>query len=350
MFGVTTPCVQRITAALRADFECLVFHATGIGGRSMEKLVDSGMIAGVIDLTTTEVADMLFGGVLPATDDRFGAIIRTRIPYVGSVGALDMVNFGAAATRARALPRPQVPRAQSAGDADAHHGGGERRIGRWIGERLNQHGRPGALPHPGGRRLALDAPGQPFSRSRKPMRRCSTRSNRRCGRPANRQLIRSAATSTTPISPPPSSPPSARCWAAPASAAEREVDMPRFRRAESLEKFRAMAARGEPIVGGGAGTGLSAKCEEAGGIDLIVIYNSGRYRMAGRGSLAGLMAYGDANAIVVDMASEVLPVVKRTPVLAGVNGTDPFRDMDVFLDEVPPASVSRACRISRRSA
>ena len=95
-----------------------------------------------------------------------------------------------------------------------------------------------------------------------------------------------------------------------------------------------MAARGEPIVGGGAGTGLSAKCEEAGGVDLIVIYNSGRYRMAGRGSMAGLLAYGDANAIVVDMAREVLPVVRRTPVLAGVNGTDPFRRMEVFLDEI----------------
>ena len=109
-------------------------------------------------------------------------------------------------------------------------------------------------------------------------------------------------------------------------------------RAESrsaiLERFRAMMARGEPIIGGGAGTGLSAKCEEAGGIDLIVIYNSGRFRMAGRGSLAGLMPYGDANAIVMDMAAEVLPVVRRTPVLAGVCATDPFRLMDVFLDEV----------------
>jgi predicted TIM-barrel enzyme len=95
-----------------------------------------------------------------------------------------------------------------------------------------------------------------------------------------------------------------------------------------------MAARGEPIVGGGAGTGLSAKCQEAGGIDLIVIYNSGRYRMAGRGSLAGLMPYGDANAVVLEMAAEVLPVVALTPVLAGVNGTDPFRDMDLFLDQL----------------
>jgi predicted TIM-barrel enzyme len=110
--------------------------------------------------------------------------------------------------------------------------------------------------------------------------------------------------------------------------------MPRFARSELLERFRAMIARGEPIVGGGAGTGLSAKCEEAGGIDLIVIYNSGRYRMAGRGSLAGLMPYGDANQIVLEMAADVLPVVKRTPVLAGVNATDPFRTMDNFLDQL----------------
>ena len=110
--------------------------------------------------------------------------------------------------------------------------------------------------------------------------------------------------------------------------------MARFERGELLEKFHDMVARGQPIVGGGAGTGLSAKCEEAGGVDLIVIYNSGRYRMAGRGSLAGLMPYGDANAIVVEMAAEVLPIVTKTPVLAGVNGTDPFRDMDLFLDQL----------------
>src|SRR5436853_7414742 len=100
--------------------------------------------------------------------------------------------------------------------------------------------------------------------------------------------------------------------------------MPRIAREEILSRLRAKIARGQPIVGGGAGTGLSARCEEAGGIDLIVIYNSGRYRMAGRGSLAGLLAYGNANDIVVEMAREVLPVTKKTPVLAGVNGTAPF--------------------------
>lgn len=106
------------------------------------------------------------------------------------------------------------------------------------------------------------------------------------------------------------------------------------KRAQLLKKFHDMIAKGQPIIGGGAGTGLSAKCEESGGIDLIVIYNSGRYRMAGRGSLAGLLAYGNANEIVMDMAKEVLPVVKHTPVLAGVNGTDPFCLFDNFLEQL----------------
>ncbi len=116
--------------------------------------------------------------------------------------------------------------------------------------------------------------------------------------------------------------------------------MARIERRALLEKFAGMVARREPIVGGGAGTGLSAKCEEAGGIDLIVIYNSGRYRMAGRGSLAGILAYGNANDIVLDMAREVLPVVARTPVLAGVNGTDPFCHFDHFLDHLKAIGIS----------
>jgi predicted TIM-barrel enzyme len=110
--------------------------------------------------------------------------------------------------------------------------------------------------------------------------------------------------------------------------------MPRIARSTLLERFRAKIAAGRPLIGGGAGTGLSAKCEEAGGIDLIVIYNSGRYRMAGRGSLAGLLAYGNANEIVMEMADEVLPVVRHTPVLAGVNGTDPFMIPDQFLRQL----------------
>src|SRR6266496_4204728 len=105
-------------------------------------------------------------------------------------------------------------------------------------------------------------------------------------------------------------------------------------RTEALERLRNTVKNGGVIIGAGACTGLSAKCVEAGGVDLIIIYNSGRYRMAGRGSLAGLLPYGDANAIVVEMASEVLPIVKHTPVLAGVCGTDPFRRMDVFLPQL----------------
>jgi predicted TIM-barrel enzyme len=116
--------------------------------------------------------------------------------------------------------------------------------------------------------------------------------------------------------------------------------MPAIARTEILSKFRQMIAEGRPIIGGGAGTGLSAKSEEAGGIDLIVIYNSGRYRMAGRGSAAGLLAYGNANEIVREMAVEVLPVVRHTPVLAGVNGTDPFVLMPQFLAELKAMGIS----------
>jgi uncharacterized protein (UPF0261 family)/ABC-type branched-subunit amino acid transport system ATPase component len=162
MFGVTTPAVQRIAAALRDDFECLVFHATGVGGRSMEKLVDSGLLAGVIDITTTEVCDLLMGGVFPATEDRFGAMIRTRLPYVGSVGALDMVNFGAPETiperyRTRKLHihNPQVTLMRTTAEEND-------RIGRWIGERLNAMDGPVRFFLPEGGVSALDAPGRPF--------------------------------------------------------------------------------------------------------------------------------------------------------------------------------------------
>jgi uncharacterized protein (UPF0261 family)/ABC-type branched-subunit amino acid transport system ATPase component len=162
MFGVTTPCVQQIAAALAGEWECLVFHATGVGGRSMEKLVDSGFIAGAIDITTTEVADLLLGGVLPAVEDRFGAIIRTRTPYVGSVGALDMVNFGApetvpAAHRGRLLHahNPQVTLMRTTMEEND-------RIGRWIGEKLNRMDGPVRFFLPERGVSALDAPGGAF--------------------------------------------------------------------------------------------------------------------------------------------------------------------------------------------
>ena len=138
MFGVTTPCVTAIAETLRDDYDCMVFHATGTGGRTMEKLADSGLLAGVIDITTTEVCDMLFGGVLPATPDRFGAIARTRLPYVGSVGALDMVTFWAPSTipekyssRLFYEHNPNVTLMRTTAEEC-------RRIGEWIGEKLSQ--------------------------------------------------------------------------------------------------------------------------------------------------------------------------------------------------------------------
>jgi uncharacterized protein (UPF0261 family)/ABC-type branched-subunit amino acid transport system ATPase component len=162
MFGVTTAAVQKVAAELKEDFECLVFHATGVGGRSMEKLVDSGQLAGVIDLTTTEVCDLLMGGVFPATDDRFGAIIRSRVPYVGSAGALDMVNFGAPDTiperyrqRKFHVHNPQVTLMRTTPEENE-------RMGRWIGERLNQMDGPVRFFLPEGGVSALDAQGQPF--------------------------------------------------------------------------------------------------------------------------------------------------------------------------------------------
>jgi uncharacterized protein (UPF0261 family)/ABC-type branched-subunit amino acid transport system ATPase component len=162
MFGVTTPCVQQVTAALKGQYDCLVFHATGIGGQSMEKLVDSGLVQGVIDISTTEVCDLLMGGKFPATEDRFGAIIRQRMPYVGSCGALDMVNFGAPDTvpekySGRLLYRhnPQITLMRTTPEENAA-------MGRWIGDKLNQMTAPVRFFLPEGGVSMLDAPGQPF--------------------------------------------------------------------------------------------------------------------------------------------------------------------------------------------
>jgi uncharacterized protein (UPF0261 family) len=162
MFGVTTPCVEQVANALAGDYDCLVFHATGTGGQSLEKLVDSGLIAAVIDVTTTEVCDLLMGGVFSAGEDRLGAIARTGVPYVGSCGALDMVNFGALETvperyRARNLyvHNPQVTLMRTTPDEN-------RRIGAWIGAKLNAcEGEVRFLLPEGGVSL-IDAPGQPF--------------------------------------------------------------------------------------------------------------------------------------------------------------------------------------------
>jgi uncharacterized protein (UPF0261 family) len=162
MFGVTTPAVTKVVELLRADYDCLVFHATGTGGRAMEKLVDSGLLVGVIDVTTTEICDLLFDGVLSAGPDRLGAIARTKIPYVGSVGALDMVNFGGFDSvpekyRNRNLYRhnPQVTLMRTTVEEN-------RTLAEWIAERLNRCEGEVRFLIPEGGVSAIDAPGQPF--------------------------------------------------------------------------------------------------------------------------------------------------------------------------------------------
>ncbi|WP_343714729.1 Tm-1-like ATP-binding domain-containing protein [Inquilinus sp.] len=162
MFGVTTPCVEQVSRAFRDEYDCLVFHATGTGGRSMEKLVESGLIGGVIDITTTEICDLLFGGVLACGEDRFDSIIRTRVPYVASCGALDMINFGAKETvpekflsRNLYVHNPQVTLMRTTVEENVE-------MGRWIGAKLNRMDGPVRFLIPEGGVSLIDAPGQPF--------------------------------------------------------------------------------------------------------------------------------------------------------------------------------------------
>ncbi len=162
MFGVTTSCVQQIEAQLNTNYECLIFHATGMGGRSMEKLADEGELAAVMDITTTEVADKIVGGLFAASDDRFGAVIRTGLPYVGSVGAVDMVNFMARDTvparfegRKFYIHNPQVTLMRTTTEEN-------REIGQWIASRLNEMPGPVRFLLPMGGVSAIDAPGLPF--------------------------------------------------------------------------------------------------------------------------------------------------------------------------------------------
>ena len=212
MFGVTTPCVQQVTKQLTSTHDCLVFHATGVGGQAMEALVDGGKIVGVLDISTTEVCDLLMGGVFPATEDRFGAIIRTRIPYIGSVGALDMVNFGAPETvparyAGRLLYRhnPQITLMRTTPEECT-------RMGRWIGERLNRMEGQVRFFLPEGGVSALDAPGKPFHdlTARAALFAALVETVRQT---ASRQLIRCPTTSMHPSSQPSSSPHSATCMA-----------------------------------------------------------------------------------------------------------------------------------------
>ncbi|CAN6201586.1 unnamed protein product [Urochloa humidicola] len=363
MFGVTTPCVNAVKDRLNKEgYETLVFHATGVGGKAMEELVRCGFIQGVLDVTTTEVADHIVGGIMACDESRFDAIIDNKIPLVLSVGALDMVNFGA---------RDTIPPAFADRKIHVHNEQvslmrttvEENKIfARFIADKINKSSSTVTVCLPQKGISALDASGMPFydpeatSTLLGELNNLIQRTNIRevkllpyhindpefanalvdafltmdvkasTAQPQQDGKIKSSSSEHK-------SSDSCIIWRPP-------VDFPDAK-PETLQKTRSILnklkqhiSEGIPVIGAGAGTGISAKFEEVGGVDLIVVYNSGRFRMAGRGSLAGLLPFADANAIVLEMANEVLPVVKGVPVLAGVCATDPFRRMEYFLKQL----------------
>ncbi|KAL0344263.1 UNVERIFIED_CONTAM: ToMV susceptible protein tm-1(GCR26) [Sesamum angustifolium] len=369
MFGVTTPCVNAVKDRLaREGYETLVFHATGVGGRAMEDLVRGGFIQGILDITTTEVADYVVGGVMACDSSRFDVILEKKIPLVLSIGALDMVNFGPKDT----LPpnfqqrkiyehNEQVTLMRTTVDEN-------RKFAAFIADKLNKSSSKVCVCLPKKGVSALDAPDRAFydrdatgALIEELQRLIETNEDRQvkvfphhindlefanalvdsfleictnligvgsqatCGSTEGTQDKTSApkisSESVISVSYSLSNFPDAN-----------PETLQRTR--EILQLLKYQINKGKPIIGAGAGTGISAKFEEVGGVDLIVLYNSGRFRMAGRGSLAGLLPFADANAVVLDMANEVLPVVKKVPVLAGVCATDPFRRIDFFLKQL----------------
>ncbi|KAF8104505.1 hypothetical protein N665_0171s0013 [Sinapis alba] len=361
MFGVTTPCVNAVQRILtRLGYETLVFHATGVGGRAMESLVKQGFIQGVMDVTTTEVADHVVGGVMACDSSRFDIIIEKGIPLVLSVGALDMVNFGSKdtipshfQTRKIHVHNEQVSLIRTTVEEN-------KEFARFIADKLNKSTSKVRVCLPEKGVSALDAPGMPFwdpeasgTLINELQRLIHANEDRQVSRYSHHindpEFAEALVASFLDICPKTYS----QIKPSSETASTGEPDVPKPERIpytpktfpnakpETLERTQSILGRlrdqiekGIPIIGGGAGTGISAKFEEAGGIDLIVIYNSGRFRMAGRGSLAGLLPFADANAVVLEMANEVLPVVKAVPVLAGVCATDPFRRMDYFLKQL----------------
>ncbi|KAK8694659.1 hypothetical protein V6N13_072206 [Hibiscus sabdariffa] len=371
MFGVTTPCVNVVNERLQKEgYETLIFHATGVGGRTMESLVREGYIQGVLDITTTEVADYVVGGVMACDSSRFDVIIEKKIPLVLSVGALDMVNFG---------PRDSIPSSFQQRKIHVHNAqvslmrttvDENKKFACFIADKINKSSSKVCVCLPEKGVSALDASEKPFYdpeatgtllNELKRLIKINEDSQVKmypyhindpafanilvdsfmeiCSKNTTDSSLPQVATressqdlqkdhdynvnslSSGPPTYSPSNFPDAR-----PETLQRTQGI--------LQQLRDQISKGLPIVGAGAGTGISAKFEEAGGVDLIVLYNSGRFRMAGRGSLAGLLPFADANAIVLEMANEVLPVVKTVPVLAGVCGTDPFRQIGYFLKQL----------------
>ncbi|KAE9597857.1 hypothetical protein Lal_00029546 [Lupinus albus] len=376
MFGVTTPCVNSVRDRLHNEgYETLVFHATGVGGKAMENLVREGFIqGGVIDITTTEVADYIVGGVMACDNSRFDAIVEKKVPLVLSVGALDMVNFGAKDTIPQKFQQRNIYEHNKQVSLMRTTADENRKFAEFIANKLNFSSSKFCVCLPEKGISALDAPEKPFydpeatsTLLNELQRLIQTNDDRKVKvYPHHINDIEFANAlvdafleineGTTKDSPHPrvSSSESVEHYhedcvsnaSTIATIVYTPSEFPDARR-ETLEKTQLILQQlkqqidnGIPIIGAGAGTGISAKFEEAGGVDLIVLYNSGRFRMAGRGSLAGLLPFADANAVVLDMANEVLPVVKKVPVLAGVCGTDPFRRMDYFLKQVESTGFS----------
>lgn len=370
MFGVTTPCVTAVKERLNKEgFETLVFHATGVGGRAMEDLVKGGFIQGVLDITTTEVADYVVGGVMACDSSRFVSTLEKKVPFVLSVGALDMVNFGAKGTvpgefqqRKTYEHNEQVTLMRTTIEEN-------KKFASFIADRLNNSSSKICICLPEKGISALDAPGKPFfdpdtthlliEELKKQIKVTEDRQVKILPYHINdpefaNELVDSFLKICNSIKghkhhQAVSKPDedlkidNSGSGVKPQDGGIISYSLSDFPNAEPetlqrtqtiLQQLKNQIKAGKPIIGAGAGTGISAKFEEAGGVDLIVLYNSGRFRMAGRGSLAGLLPFADANAVVLDMANEVLPVVKEVPVLAGVCGTDPFRRMDYFLKQL----------------
>lgn len=369
MFGVTTPCVTALKDILvKEGFETLTFHATGIGGRAMEDLVRGGFIQGVVDVSTTEVADYVVGGVMPCDSSRFEVILEKKIPFVLSVGALDMVNFGAKATIPSEFQQRKIHEHNKQVSLMRTTADENRKFAAFIAEKLNKSSSPICICLPEKGISALDAPDKAFydpeatgiliSEIKKLVKTDMDRqvknfpyhindlefakaladsfleiwrNSQHVGQhQATNELVRGIQADNS----------TSRLNSANGTISYCPSNFPNAK-PETLQRTHSILRRlkdqirmSKPIIGAGAGTGISAKFEEAGGVDLIVLYNSGRFRMAGRGSLAGLLPFADANAVVVDMANEILPVVKNVPVLAGVCATDPFRRMDYFLRQL----------------
>ncbi|BAT75451.1 uncharacterized protein HKW66_Vig0035690 [Vigna angularis] len=375
MFGVTTPCVNAVQDRLHKEgYETLVFHATGVGGRAMENLVREGFIQGVFDITTTEVADYIVGGVMACDSSRFDAIIENKIPLVLSVGALDMVNFGAKDTIPSKFQQRNIYEHNKQVSLMRTTVDENKKFADFIAKKLQTSSSKICVCLPEKGVSALDAPGKPFcdpdatgTLLRELQNLIATNGDRQvkvyphhindlefANALVDAFLEINEKTSTDSTQQQVVNPESVEQfnegYVSNASSFGTIVYPPSEfpeARTETLEKTQLILQqlkhqidKGIPIIGAGAGTGISAKFEEAGGVDLIVLYNSGRFRMAGRGSLAGLLPFADANAVVLDMANEVLPVVKKVPVLAGVCATDPFRRMDYFLRQVESTGFS----------